>query len=234
MTIDKDRKRIIRKRMTITGEAYTTARRHVLAKAGVPAGRRTTSPPAAPPVDPKLAGQTDETMRTQTGHSWAEWVRLLDAAGAATMTHTQIARLVQKDHRVPGWWSQAVTVGYERLKGRRDVGQRANGAFEAGKSKTFTAPVATVFEAWADDHTRARWLDGIETTIRTATRPKSLRLQWPDGTIVAAWFERKSPDRCVVSVAHTKLPSRAVMEKMKTEWGRRLDALSQLLAHDER
>jgi hypothetical protein len=230
MTRDKDRKRIIRNRMKTTGESYTTARRHVVTRAAKSAPRAATARTASPPIDyASVAGQSDETIERQTGHNWQEWIRLLDADGAVTMKHGDIARLVHDKHGVGDWWSQAVTVGYERLKGLRERGQRMNGAYEVSKSKTFNVPVTSLFDAWADKTKRRRWLDDIDATIRTATSPKSMRLQWPDGTIVAVWFTSKGATKSVVALAHTKLTSRAALEKSKTEWGARLEALSRLL-----
>ena len=230
MTRDKDRKRIIRKRMQDTGESYTTARRHVVARA---AKRRT--PASSEPPRPRainhaeIAGMSDARINQQTGHGWQEWVRLLDAAGAATMAHRDIARIVHDKFGVADWWSQTVTVGYERLKGLRDRGQRRGGSYEASKSKTFDVPIASLFAAWADDATRRRWVDAAATSVRTATPSKSMRLQWPDGTIVAAWFTAKGARRSNVALAHTKLPSKHAMEQSKTAWGTRLERLARLL-----
>ena len=48
-------------------------------------------------------------------------------------------------YKVPGWWAQTVTVGYERIKGLRAVGQRRDGTFEANKSRTFAVPLARLY-----------------------------------------------------------------------------------------
>jgi uncharacterized protein YndB with AHSA1/START domain len=234
MTRDKDRKRIIRNRMKNTGESYTAARRQVLARAV----KRTSPPRPAANVETSRTARShapvtsDEAIKRQTGYSWDAWVGMLDAEGAAAMAHRDIARLVHQKYGVADWWSQAVTVGYERLKGRREPGQRLNGAYEVSKSKTFNVPVAALFDAFADNSTRRRWLDGINATIRTATAPKSMRLQWPDGTIVALWFAGKGDGKSTVALAHTKLTSRADLEKARADWGARLDRLSRLLARD--
>jgi hypothetical protein len=234
MTRDKDRKRLIRNRMTATGESYTTARRHVVARAAKrsqpPAAASTPSSSAARSA---IAGMSDDKIRTKTGHAWQDWVRLLDAEGAATMAHRDIARLVHDKYGVGDWWSQTVTVGYERLKGRRERGQRLDGAYEVSKSKTFSVPVAVLFAAWSENPKRRRWLAGIDAAIRTATPPKSMRLQWPDGTIVAVWFTSKGVGKSVVALAHTKLASKAAMEKTKAEWSARLDALAQFLGAED-
>ena len=230
MTRDKDRKRIIRTRMKATGESSTTARTHVVAR-GATARRR----PAAESSQPverdnaAVAGMSDEKIKRQTGRAWDDWVRVLDARGAASMAHRDIAKIVHQEFGVGDWWSQTVTVGYERLKGLRDRGQRRGGAYEVSKSKTFGVPVATLFRAWADAKTRRRWLQGVDVSVRTATAPKSMRLQWPDGTIVALWFSPKGTNKSVVALAHAKLASRQALETARTEWSARLDALARVL-----
>ena len=66
---------------------------------------------------------------------------MLDGLGAAKMRHREIAALVSRKFKIGDWWSQSVTVGYERIKGRRAIGQRLDGRYEAGKSRTFGVPV---------------------------------------------------------------------------------------------
>jgi hypothetical protein len=174
MPRDKDRKRIIRERMKKTGESYTAARAHVLSK-------KTAERPAAPVRDlGALAGMTDAAVAAKTGRTWRQWVDALDADGAASMTHRDVAAMLHGKHHVGDWWAQTVTVGYERIKGLRERGQRRNGTYEATKSRTYNVPVAVLFDAWADDAARRRWLDGVEPVVRTATKPKSMRLRWPD------------------------------------------------------
>jgi hypothetical protein len=221
VTLDKDRKRIIRRRMQKTGESYTAARVHVLSKA---------TPRQAPAVNhAALAGMSDDKIFAKTGHGWRDWVRLLDADGAAALPHREIAALVRSKHGVGDWWTQTVTVGYERIKGLREIGQRRSGEYEAGKTKTFSVPVEALFDVWADHRTRRHWLDGLEAQVRTATRPKSIRLQWPDGTVVLVMFTRKGPAKSAVSVTHTKLRDKAAVTSAKQYWSDRFDALAGLL-----
>ena len=77
---------------------------------------------------------------------------------APRLASPDIAVLVREELGVGDWWAQAVTVGYERIKGLRERGQRRDGIYEANKSKTFAVPVRTLFRAWADTQTRKRWL----------------------------------------------------------------------------
>jgi hypothetical protein len=223
MPRNKDQKRVIRNRMKKTGESYTAARVQILSK---PTVRR----PAVRSVDyATLAGMSDEKIAAKTGHTWREWVRLLDGDNAAAMPHGKIAALLHGKHRVGDWWAQTVTVGYERIKGLRERGQRRDGAYEVNKSRTFDVPVSALFHVWAADSIRERWLGGVRSTVRTATAPKSLRLQWPDGAVVVVGFTAKSPTKSVVSLAHTKLPSKAAADEARRFWTSRLEALTSLL-----
>ena len=223
MPRDKDLKRIIRVRMKKTGESYTTARSHVLSK--------NQSDRPAPAVDlAALAGMKDDAISAKTGRSWQQWVRALDADGAAAMPHGDIAKIVHRKYQVADWWAQSVTVGYERIKGLRERGQRRNGTYEASKSRTFNVPVNTLFDAWADDAARRRWLGSVKAVVRTARASKSMRLQWPDGTLVAVGFMAKGHGRSTVALTHEKLGDRAASGKAKEYWTERLDALGSLLA----
>jgi hypothetical protein len=65
--------------------------------------------------------------------------------------------------------------------------------------------------------------------VRTAKSPKSIRLQWPDGTLVVVGFTPKGRGRSVVALTHTKLRDRAASANAKKYWTDRLDALGSLL-----
>ena len=232
MPRNKDLKRLVRTRMQKTGEAYTTARAHVTKKRKP---RKTAARPvAAAKREPEknyaeLAGFTDAVIKEKTGCTWDLWVVALDYAGAADMSHGEIAKFVNEKYKVDGWWSQAVTVGYERIKGLRARGQRLDGSYEASKSRTFNVPVQVLYDAWNDASTRKRWLNEPGVKVRTATAPKSMRLGWKDGTIVAVWFTAKGTSKSSVALAHTKLPDRASSDRLKQYWAERLDALGNIL-----
>jgi hypothetical protein len=229
MPRQKDLKRLIRTRMSKTGEAYTAARVQILKKKSK---GKTLSSPTAPPrskVYAELAGTSDTTIKQKTGCTWERWVKALDHHGAAEMPHRDIARLVREKYKIDGWWSQTVTVGYERIKGRRDKGQRLDGSYEISKSRTYDVPVTALFDAWAEPAVRRRWLDGATVKVRTATAPRTMRFDWTDGTIVAAWFTPKGKSRSVVALAHTKLPDPETANRLKRYWTERLDALGEVL-----
>jgi hypothetical protein len=157
-------------------------------------------------------------------------VEVLDGDGAATLPHRDIAALVSGKYKVGDWWSQTVTVGYERIKGLRALGQRRDGTYEAGKSRTYDVPVTRLFEAWSNARQRARWLGGEKVQVRTATAPKSMRLSWTDGGIVAVGFMAKGAGRSSVAVQHTRLPDKATADRLKQYWSERLGALAEHLS----
>jgi len=226
MPTDKDFKRLVRGRMQKTGESYTTARVHILNK----------KPTAAPTPSPTrvayatLAGMSDASVKAKTGCNWERWVKALDYAGAVEWPHREIAEYVHKKFKVADWWSQTVTVGYERIKGLRAIGQRRGGGFETSKSKTFPVPLSRLYRAWVDAKTRGRWLPGVALTVRTATRNKSMRITWPDQTSVQLGFIGKGPRKSQVAVQHAKLADAAAATNMKAFWKARLQALGEVLA----
>lgn len=237
MPSNKDFKRLVRARMKKTGEAYTAARAQILRKSK--SKRATTlrassivSKPAIQPVDyAAIAGMSDDVIKAKTGCTWERWVRALDQHGAERMSHQEIAALVKKSYKVADWWTQTVTVGYERIKGLRAKGQRRDGTYEASKSRTFDVPVKKLFEAWANESTRKRWLNGATVRIRTATEPKSMRLDWNDESIIAVGFMPKGETKSAVAIQHTKLPDRETANQLKEYWSDRLDALGDVLAN---
>jgi len=222
MPIHKDLKRLVRARMQKTGESYTTARVQLLARKHTP---------ASTPVDyAKLAGLSDTVVKAKTGCTWDRWVRALDRVEAYGWPHREIAAYVHQKYKVSSWWTQMVTVGYERIKGLRAIGQRRDGAFEATKSKTFAVPLARLYRAFSDPRTRGRWLGGVDLKIRTAIRDKSMRITWPDRTSVELHFTRKGRAKSQVHVQHRTLPDKPAAVRMKAFWAGRLTALEELQA----
>ena len=231
MPLQKDFKRVVRARMQKTGESYTAARANLLRRrpqgaAPAPAA----PPPASAPDYAKLAGMTNAAIEGKTGRDWAGWVAALDGIGARDWPHRRIAEAVHGDFKVKDWWAQTVTVGYERIKGLREIGQRRSGAYEASRSKTIAAPAEQITKAFTDAKLRKKWLPGIKLTIRKATAGKSVRITWDDGTDVTVWLTVKGTAKSSVAITHAKLSGKEDAAARKAFWGERLDALAELLA----
>ena len=213
MPKQKDLKRIVRARMQKTGESYTTARLHLV--------RREPAPKFA-----ETAGMSDASVKKATGRDWKQWVKLLDDAKAAEKPHREIARYVSSIG-TPSWWSQMVTVAYERIRGLRDRGQQRGGDYRATRSRTFAVPVAKLFDAFAKPRVRSRWLKGAK--VRTSRLNKTMRLDMEDGTRVVIGFLSKGDKKSAVAIEHSKLAGKEAVTSMKAWWGDRFDALAAML-----
>ena len=124
-----------------------------------------------------------------------------------------------------------MTVGYERIKGLRAVGQRRDGAFEANKSRTFAVPLARLYRAFHDPRMRTRWLPGRrpDGAHRHAAR-SHMRITWPDRTSVVVGFTSMGAAKSQVAIQHGKLTDRAAVLRTKEYWAERLDALKEVLS----
>ena len=217
MTRQKSFKRLVRARMEKTGESYTAARASLL---GAEEQNATEGPTLT---------MSDESIRRRTGLGWEEWFDLLDESGAADKPHPEIARWLSEEKGIAGWDAQSVTVSYERARGGRAVGEKADG-FSITASKTVAVPVERLFDAVVDKSLRRGWLPDAELRERTASKPKSARFDWGDGTTrVIFGFEPKGEAKSTVALEHERLADSVEAERMKTFWRERVASLKELL-----
>lgn len=215
MTRQHTFKRAVRARMQKTGESYTAARAVMLAgdeqAGGVP------------------MTMSDEAIERRTGHGWEHWFDLIDEWGGTRRTHREIAAWLASEHRIGGWNAQSITVSYERARGGRAVGEKADG-FAITASKTVNVPVERLFDAFVDPDERRSWLLDGELRERTANRPKAARFDWGDGTTrVVVGFDSKGAEKSVVSLEHQRLFDAEEADRMKTYWRERVAELKEVL-----
>jgi hypothetical protein len=206
MTRQRSFKRLVRARMEKTGESYTAARAMLL---------------AAQEPDGAWLATSDEAIRERTGRGWEEWFDRLDTWGE--LTHREIARRVAAELGIDplAWNAQAITMSYERTRGGRVAGQRADG-FAITAQKTVPVPVERLFDAFLDSQTELR--------ERTSTRPKSARFDWSAGdSRVNVTFMAKG-DSSTVAVEHARLADADEAERMRAFWRERLRTLKAQLS----
>lgn len=186
--------------------------------------------PAAKPAGKNVvAGISSEAVKAATGRTWTEWFRLLDKAGAKSLPHAQIVRLLAPYKKVGDWWRQMLTVGYEQDRGLRKAGQTSRG-WQVSRSRTLDAPIAKVFAAWQSPARRGRWLTEGALDVSSSTKHKYLRGAWDDGASrIEVYFTAKTPGRTQVAIQHNKLPDQRSVERMRAFWGRQLDNLAAML-----
>ncbi len=245
MTRARALKSVIRSRIAKTGERYTTARRHVLAAR---AATHRGDPPAvaaSPSATTSIAttakgAVSDRKVRERTGHGLDHWFAVLDRFGAAEQGHTKAARHLHQDHGVDGWYSQGITVSYERARGLRVLNQRVDGVFEVSASKVVSALPAAVVAAVSQPRRRAAWASAADPDLVAAlvaalkssagfvTRADGLaRFRYRWGATVVQWYvERKPGDKSTITVANAKLADGAMLESRRAQWRAALAALA--------
>jgi len=222
MTTQKLFKRRVRERMTKTGESYTAARTHV-------ARTRDRLEDSRDRLDSAMELASDAKLREATGRDWEAWLALLDRWGARRRKHGETVEFLIAEHAVSGWYAQAITNGHERARGIRLKHQQPDG-FTIYASKTVGVPIAVLFDAFADEHMRARWMIDESMSPRSAQPGKVARFDWGDGrSRVSVTFEDKGPAKSTAAVAHERLEGPDEAEAAKALWRQRLATLKAFL-----
>jgi hypothetical protein len=189
---------------------------------------------------------SDAKSREKTGHGLDHWFAVLDRFGAIEKGHSAAARHLYDEHKVSGWYSQGITVAYERARGVRSVNQRCDGDFEVSVSKVITADTVTLIKAFTDARRRRQWTSEANPALVKAlssavadkastgfvVRPDGLgrfRYKW-DGTTVQFYLEPKPAGKVSLVVQHTKLADAAMVDKRRAEWKQAFTALAAYLA----
>src|SRR5689334_22384135 len=103
---------------------------------------------------------SEQAVLEATGWDRKQWFRVLDAWGAVTRTHRDIAAWLMSDRGIENWWAQTLTVDYERARGLRQLGSKRDGNFSVTASVTVEVSAKRAFEAFVEAKVRQRWLPG--------------------------------------------------------------------------
>ncbi len=230
MPTQKVFKQRIRSRMTKTGESYTAARHQLLRKAApeASAGSETANEVAVRTKSTRL--MTSETaMRRGTGRGHEDWFALLDAWGGTEHTHSEIARWLSETHGVPGWWTQNITVNYERMRGMRTAHEMADG-FSISVTRTIATDAERALAAFTNATVRKRWMPDAAMRQRPTRANLTARFDWADPpSRIVVTVVPKAPGKVLVAVGHDKLPDAEAADRFKAAWRESLGALKALL-----
>ncbi|HEX2202573.1 MAG TPA: SRPBCC domain-containing protein [Longimicrobium sp.] len=207
-----------------------------------------------PEADAKAGREIgDEAVREATGRTWDEWEALLDSRGAADLSHKGIVAILSDGLIESGWWAQNVANHYEKRKGKRALGQTADGAYQVGVRRTLplahdaawrlvTSPEGV--RAWLGDvsgfemekgaaYTAA---DGAGGEVRVAQPGSHLRLTWrPRGWAKPSTIQVRvlpAGERTTISFHEERLPGAAEREARRRHFEAALDALQRLAGID--
>ena len=184
-------------------------------------------PTAGPGLIATMAGVSTAAVAKATGHGWDYWLKTLDRLGAAKLPHQEIARMLyDKLGLRKNMWVQMIALGYEQARGMRKPGPTPLG-LAATVTRTIAVPVSALYAAW-EEGLRGDWLpDAIE--VRRATKNKSMKITWPDGSGVDVNFYAKGGEKAVIAIEQTKLPDEGAVEAVKQLWSTTLDRLKATL-----
>lgn len=200
---------------------------------------------------------SDEAVRKATGRTWDEWETMLDARGAAGLSHKRIVALLEETGEIEsGWWVQSVTVAYEKRKGTRVTGETADTGFQVGLRRTL--PLSTE-DAWrlvtsaegvgiwlGGAPSGLRWEKGERYTLKDGSagevrvvKPGShLRMTWqPEGWPRASTIQVRvmpaSGGRSVLAFHHEHLPGPDEREARRAHYEAAAEALLRLIAQSQ-
>jgi uncharacterized protein YndB with AHSA1/START domain len=189
----------------------------------------------------------DEAVERATGRRWSEWHELLDAWGGAEKGHTRTARHLSEEHGLSGWWSQMVTVHYERSRGLREVGETASGAYQVGVRRTVDLAPEAAWERVFGPDGLAVWLgagapdrlaegldyaldDGTAGEVRVVREGSYVRLtwqppEWDAPSTLQVRVSEAASGRATIGFHHEGLRDQESREAMRAHWRGVLDRL---------
>ncbi len=193
---------------------------------------------------------SDQAVEAKTGRIWADWFTILDDWDSASKEHKSTARYLAEKHGLSPWWSQTVTVEYERERGLREVGER-EGQFVATVQRTIRATPEEIYSALTRPEALTSWFtkeasvdlrvggnyensDGDTGKFLVIEPPARLRFTWENpehspGSEVEATIHPKTANKSTLRLEHSKLKSREEFEDMKEGWSWALDSLKSFL-----
>jgi hypothetical protein len=164
---------------------------------------------------------SDEKIKEATGKTWPEWKKIMDGFGASDKPHPEIASTLNKQHGVPGWWCQMLTVRYEQSIGRRKVGQGNDGEFSVGASRTIDGSESEALNWWLKkieglDNFNGKTFKGEPFLSETAKHPY-WRVNLADGSRVVMGVYPKS-SKSSLAVEHSKIKNSKDADSWKIFW----------------
>jgi uncharacterized protein YndB with AHSA1/START domain len=191
---------------------------------------------------------TDAAAKKDTGRTLKEWFAFLDANDGLAKGRRNCVMLLYGEMGKQEWWATTVAVEYERAKGQLKKDGLLEG-YGICSTKTINAPPATVYAAWAEDKSFAKWFagglkakvadsgtyedsDGNRGKFLRVRENKDLRFSWENPafsgpSLVDVAFDAKGTDRTLLVLNHSRIQTRAEADGLREAWGQALDRLKQ-------
>ncbi|MFO0828858.1 MAG: SRPBCC family protein [Phycisphaerales bacterium] len=208
------------------------------------------------PAAARKSAISDEAVERATGKGIKDWCAILDRFDVVRRGHTKAARHLREEFGLSDWWSQMVTVLYERVRGLREYGQRPDGGFSLDVQRRIKCAASRAFDAFAQPAELARWFttsargtavvgeryataDGDKGQWLVVERPKRLAFTWDNKahcprTRVEVTFTPAGRGAVVVRLTHDRLGSAEDREHMREGWTWAMDSLRSYLETGDR
>jgi uncharacterized protein YndB with AHSA1/START domain len=205
------------------------------------------------PVDCEKVGKVSaESVRRHTGKDWAQWIGLLDKAGARSWTYQELVAFLKAKHRLTPWWQMGVATGFEIAIGRRAEGQDAKGNYMVTATKSLAFSVQQVWSFVVSPEGQAVWLrplseielkpkaqfetrDGFFGEVRTVARNHRARLFWQDPlwdrhTVVEILLVPKPGKKSILVFNHTGIKELRTKGLLSARWREAADQIKESLS----
>ena len=173
---------------------------------------------------------SDLAVAAKTGRTWKQWFGVLDKTGAAKLDHKAIAKLLSGKYRVGPWWSQMVTVEYERARSLRAKHETATG-YSVSVSKTVARDASALYAATTDARRRKKWFPVGALKVSSQTENKYFRANWKGTARLEINFYAKPGGKAQITAQVGKLAKKSDVERERTAWKKALAKLDSLLGN---
>lgn len=164
---------------------------------------------------------SDKAIEKSTGQSWQVWFERLEDMGARDLSHKEIATKLVSDYQVASWWAQMLTVRYEQVMGRRQLGQSNAGNYAISVNKTLAGSMNEGLHWWLKKvQSRTEFNDiSVVTSSTTETEKwRHYRVALKDGSRVVVSIYEKTPTKASLSLQHEKLATAEAAEEWRIYW----------------
>ena len=117
-----------------------------------------------------------------------------------------------------------MTVGYERITGRRQPYQQADGTFSISRSRKLALNAAALREMLLDETARRELFPGQATELRSKPSAKTIRFSIGPG-VAGTGLQGIDDETTRISVEHKRLPNAEDAPKWQEYWSTWLDGL---------
>ena len=194
--------------------------------------------------------ETDAACKKSTGKTMKQWFKALEDQGELTKKRRDAINWLHAEMDKDLWWCTTVWVEYERANGVVKKDGLGEG-YNICVTKTVAAPVAEVFEAWANPGQLSEWFgsdvkadasdggrfnDGCGNSgeYLRVRENKDLRFTWENdeaesATRVDVAFADKGKGKTGITLNHQRIQNRREADGLRKAWGESFDSLKSML-----